>query len=325
MQLRKRYIANAVSVFFSIIPFVIFGQQEPQFSQYMFNHLGINPGVIGTNEAICAFGLYRQQWLGFEDTEGNDVAPETYTINLDAPIRFLRGGLGLSITSDKLGFEGNTIVKFGYAYHLKVGNGIMGLGAMVSFNDKSVDFSKLKPVDDDPILTQLGKESDMLVDASVGVFYRVPELFYVGISSTQVLQSRGKALGKVEGAEFKMQLRRHYYLTGGYEFTFPGNPAFTVTPSMLFKTDGASFQVDATALLNYKDRFWGGVSYRLQDAIVVMLGVSYKNIRIGYSYDITTSSLGGSYSSGSHEVMAGYCFKLEVEKLRQSYKNTRFL
>ncbi len=325
MQSRKRYIRNAVSAFFLVMPCIIFGQQEAQFSQYMFNNLGFNPGVAGTSEAINAFGLYRQQWLGFEDTEGNDVAPETYTITLDAPIRLIRGGLGLTITSDKLGFEGNTMVKFGYAYHLKVGNGIMGLGAMVSFNDKSVDFSQLKPVDDDPILTQLGKESDMLVDASVGVFYRVPEQYYVGISSTQILQSKGKALGKVEGKDFRMQLKRHYYLTGGYEFTFPRNPAFTVTPSMLFKTDGASFQVDASAMLNYKERFWGGLSYRLQDAIVVMLGVNYKNIRIGYSYDVTTSALGGSYSSGSHEVMAGYSFKLEVEKLRQSYKNTRFL
>ena len=325
MQTSKRYIINAVVAFVLFIPCTAFGQQEAQFSQYMFNHLGFNPGVAGTGEAICVYGLYRQQWLGFKDTEGNDVAPETYSITLDAPIRFLRGGVGLAVSSDKLGFEGNTMVKLGYSYHLKVGSGVMGLGLMASFNDKTVDFSKMKPVDDDPLLTQLGKESDLLIDASVGVFYNVPDQYYVGISSTQILQSSGKALGKADGEEFKLKLKRHYYLTGGYEFTFPRNPAFTITPSLLLKSDGASFQVDASAMLNYKERFWGGVSYRYQDAIVVMLGVHYKNIRIGYSYDVTTSSIGGSYSSGSHEVMAGYCFKLEVEKLRQSYKNTRFL
>ncbi len=325
MQKSRRYIINAVCAFYFLIPCISFGQQEAQFSQYMFNHLGFNPGVAGTNEAICAFGLYRQQWLGFEDMEGNNVAPETYTITLDAPVRFLKGGVGLAVTSDKLGYEGNTMVKLGYAYHLNVGNGIMGLGLMASFNDKSLDFSKLKPVDDDPILAQLGKESDMLIDASLGVFYRVPDQYYVGISSTQLLQSRGKVLGKTDGKEFRMQLKRHYYLTGGYEFTLPGNPAFTITPSALFKSDGASFQMDLSAILNYKERFWGGLSYRFQDAVVVILGVQYKNIRIGYSYDVTTSSIGGTYSSGSHEVMAGYCFKLEVEKLRQSYKNTRFL
>lgn len=325
MQIKLQKTANFIRVFFLVLPCFVMAQQEAQFSQYMFNHLGFNPGVAGTNEAICAFGLYRQQWVGFRDTEGNRVAPETYSITVEAPLRFIKGGLGLAVSSDKLGFEKNTMVKLGYSYHLKLGTGVVGLGLMISFNDKSVDFSKLQPVDEDPILSQLGEESDMLIDGSIGAFYRVPERFYIGISSTQIREAAGKSLSESQGETFRLKLKRHYYLTGGYHLTLPRNPEFTITPSLLFKSDGASYQVDLTAMVNYKDRFWGGLSYRYQDAVVVMLGVHYKNIRIGYSYDVTTSSIGGSYSNGSHEVMAGYCFKLEVEKLRQSYKNTRFL
>jgi type IX secretion system PorP/SprF family membrane protein len=300
-------------------------QQEPQFSQYMFNRIGFNPGVAGTSEAICAFGLYRQQWVGFEDMEGNKVAPVTYTITVDAPVRILHGGLGLAITSDKLGFEENTSVKLGYAYHIKTRNGKLGLGLMATFNDKTVDFSKLKPVDEDPLLSQLGKENDMLIDMAFGAYYLVPDQYYVGISSSQMLQSSGKSLGQVQGQDMKLKLKRHYFLTAGYEITFAGNSAFRIDPSLLVKTDLAAIQFDLSAILNFKDRFWGGFSYRFQDAFVAIIGMEYKNIRIGYSYDLTTSSIGGSYSSGSHEVMAGYCFKLDVEKLRQSYKNTRFL
>jgi type IX secretion system PorP/SprF family membrane protein len=325
MQIVRWHIRYACGAFFLIVPYLLSAQQEPQFSQYMFNRIGFNPGVAGTSEAICAFGLYRQQWVGFEDDNGNKVAPVTYTITVDAPIRILKGGVGLAITSDKLGFEDFTSVKLGYAYHIKTGNGKLGLGLMATFNDKTVDFSSLTPVDEDPLISKLGEENDMLIDAAFGAYYLVPDQYYVGLSSTQLLESTGKSLGDVQGEQMKLKQKRHYFLTAGYKFGFPGNSSFSIDPSILIKTDLGSIVFDLTAILNYKERFWGGFSYRFDDAFVAIIGMEYKNIRIGYSYDLTTSTLGGSYSSGTHEVMAGYCFKLDVEKLRQSYKNTRFL
>jgi type IX secretion system PorP/SprF family membrane protein len=196
---------------------------------------------------------------------------------------------------------------------------------MVGFLDKSIDFSKFKPIDDDPLLSQLAQERQMLADVSLGAYYRVPNQFYVGLSASQLLQSASKTLAETQNTTLKMQLKRHYYLSAGYQYTFSSNPAFEIDPSLLFKTDFASAQIDLSAVLKYNDRFWGGLSYRYQDAVVIILGMMYKNFEIGYSYDITTSTLGGSRSSGSHEIMAGYRFRLNVEKLRQSYKNTRFL
>ena len=84
-------------------------------------------------------------------------------------------------------------------------------------------------------------------------------------------------------------------------------------------------QIDLAALLEYKERFWGGVSYRLQDAVALIFGVQFKDFKIGYSYDINISKLKLPVGGGTHEFMLSYCFKLDVEKGRKSYKNTRFL
>ena len=112
-----------------------------------------------------------------------------------------------------------------------------------------------------------------------------------------------------------------------------GLSGFEITPSTLIKTDGVSLQFDVNAMVDYlNNKFWAGLSYRKTDAVVIMLGLKpfgpgpYENLKIGYSYDITTSAMGGSgMSSGSHEIYVGYCFKIEMVKPVESYKNLRFL
>jgi hypothetical protein len=80
------------------------------------------------------------------------------------------------------------------------------------------------------------------------------------------------------------------------------------------------------AILKYENRFWGGVSYRVQDAVTVLAGLNWNNFKFGYSYDITTSKLGGAgKSNGSHELFLRYCFKIEIPHPVKSYKNTRYL
>jgi hypothetical protein len=119
-------------------------------------------------------------------------------------------------------------------------------------------------------------------------------------------------------------MRRTFYLAGGYEWIVPNRPAFEVLPSALIMFDGAVFQFNASALVLYNKKFYGGLGYRFQDAVSVLAGVYVKGIHIGVAYDINTSAL-SKYNNGNLEIILNYCFKIDTDKYRKSYRNTRFL
>ncbi|MEI6122072.1 MAG: type IX secretion system membrane protein PorP/SprF [Bacteroidota bacterium] len=335
--MKKIYL---VILFFSF-SVIAFAQQESQFTQNMFTNMFINPGYAGINKQICLTTLYRQQWTGFTDTytdisgaqQTHKGAPQTILLSVDAPIRALRGGIGLSIFSDKLGFESNLGVKLAYSYHQPLPLGVLGIGIQVGFLNKTIDFTNFNPIQaDDPLLmNQTGKKSTFITDIAAGLFYNIPGKAYVGISSTQLIQSKIK----VSVPNIDSKLKRTYYLTGAYHWTIPGAPNWELSPYLLIKTDFASAQYDITAMCKWKNMIWGGISYRVQDAFAIILGAypfnqpsmkpALQQLRIGYSYDITTSALGkGGRSSGTHEIMLGYCFKIVTNPKITKYLNVRF-
>lgn len=303
---------------------LIRAQQSPHFAHNMFNQMAFNPGYAGSNDAICVTGIIRQQWVGFQDEEGNDVAPETFLVSINSPVNILHGGLGATIMQDKIGFQKNIMFKLAYSYRFNLGVGSLGVGAQFGFYNETIDFSKfIASQEDDPILKPSGEESDMLFDAGFGAYYLVPNKYWVGLSTVRILQSRGLPVS--ENGESVYQLKRHYFLTAGYDFIWPTNSSFEITPSLLAKTDGAVTQVDLNALLKYNNKVWGGLSYStfmVMDPLSVLVGMRIKDVRIGYSYGIPTSAIG---SGGSHEIMLRYCFKIDIEGGRSSYRNTRFL
>ncbi len=314
-----------ITFFFLLVGSVILQAQElPQYTQYMFTKLALNPGYAGAANGICVTGLVRQQWVGFKETssdgDGNSssvsVAPETYLVSVHSPVKVLRGGLGATIVQDKIGHFNDIYLNLNYAYQTTLGAGDLGIGIQLSLLNKSIDFGKLDFIDpNDPILRDKADETDMYFDVGFGLYYRIPDNYYAGISVLQLLESEKK-----DGTQFK--LKRQINLMGGFEFQFPNTPAIDVMPSLLIKTDLASTQYDLTTLLRYKNKFWGGVTYRYQDAVALIVGFDYKNFNIGYSYDINTSAIG---TTGTHEIRASYCFKIEIDKVRKIYRNTRFL
>lgn len=295
------------------------GQQEAQFSHNMFNNMAINPGYAGLRNAICATALARQQWVGFRDEERNRLNPETYSFTVDAPIPFIRGGLAIGFLQDQLGYETSLGVKLAYAYHMDMDYGKLGIGAQFGFLDKRFDFSELTPLADEQMLSG-AEESRMFIDGALGVFYKMEDRAWAGLSVSQIAQTQR------EIGDASYQLRRHLYLTAGYNYTLPEQPAFVLSPSVLFKTDFGSWQTDINALITFRERFWGGVSYRLQDAAVILLGLTFEQISIGYSYDVTLSPLGRSGRSwGSHEILVRYCFSLDIDRIDKIQRNVRFL
>jgi type IX secretion system PorP/SprF family membrane protein len=322
-NMKKLYLLIAL-----VVPSLFLtAQQEAQFTQHNYAILPFNPGYAGSNGAICLTSLVRQQWMGFKDPNGVSTSPQTLLFTLDAPVKILKGGLGLTVMKDQLGYENNINLKLGYAYRLNIGMGTLGIGLQGGFQNKTIDFSKFVPIQDGDLrLINRNQESDMIFDLSFGLFYKVPNQYYVGLASTQMLQQEGNL------SSTGVELKRHYFITGGYEWVYPEEPSLVLEPSVNIKTDFVSAQYDIMAIAKWDGRFWGGLSYRFQDAVAMVLGVrpfetgSMAGLHIGYSYDFTTSDLGRKGRSiGSHEIMLRYCFNIERPPVFHSYKNTRML
>ncbi len=298
-----------------------YGQQAPAFTQYSAAYMFVNAGYAGMGEGICVSALARQQWAGFKDAEGNKVSPQDFLINADAPVKVIHGGVGGAIIQDKLGFETNVAIRLAYAYHLRISAGTLGMGVGVNLINRNIDFSKFHPVQpNDPVLLS-AKEGAMMFDGNIGFFFRGNSNYYVGLSATNILESKGKNLS-TSGTTIRYQTDRTFYLMAGYSFVFPNHPRFEIIPSLLIQSDIVSTQYNVSAVVNYNSKFWGGVNYRYQESIGFMAGVYFKQFRFGYSYDISTLSMG---IPGSHEITLSYCFKIKVDKNKTKYKNTRFL
>lgn len=313
----------AVTLMFSGL--LAFGQQDPQFSQNMHNRLFPNPGVAGSNDAICASLLGRQQWVGFEGR------PETYLLSVHAPVKMLRGGVGLSLYGDRLGNESNAGAKLAYAYRLKgLGTGTLGIGIAIGFQNKSLsnNWDAIDGTAGDVAIPNGTSVSDFAIDGDFGLYYKIPGKLYLGLSATHLAEQSWDQSGGTGASAFSFgyQAARHYYIQAGY--THELTSTLDLKPSVFVKSDGSIAQFDLNVGVEWNKMLYGGVSYRLQDAIVPMLGLRKEmgdcTLNIGYSYDVTTSLL-RQHSTGSHELFLGICCKLAPPPKVQKHKTVRFL
>lgn len=315
---KLRYIMMVV---FVAVSGLLMSQQAPMFTNYSNSYASVNPGFGGLSDGINVMGIYRDQWTGFKDMNGNAVAPKTMLFSGDMPVKLLHGGASLSIMNDKIGFEDNVNINLGYSFHLDLGGGTLGIGMAFNMINRTVDFGKFHPnVENDPILPT-GEEDGMMLDANFGVFWQIPETFYIGFSATNLFESKGKELSSNATSSASFVGDRTFYLMAGYEYQF-NNPVFKLLPSVCIMSDIASTQFNAGAKLLYNNKVWGGINYRYQESIAAMVGFKFKDIQISYAYDINTM---GISVQGSHEVCISYLFKMNLEKSPRIYHNLRYL
>lgn len=304
-----------------LVKLAAFSQQDPQFTNNMFYKLGVNPGFAGAEGKISGLILNRYQWEGFIG------APKTLIFSAEAAIDAFGspGGIGLNVVSDELGFEKNTQINFNYAYQKTLGLGNLGIGLSLGLFSKSINGEWEVPEDNLGIFTQPGSDpgipqgevSQMAVDAGFGL-YLSSNKYYLGASVTHLNQASIKFSDLAS-----TYMARHYYLMGGYNIKL-SDPLFELRPSFLFKSDLAGWQLDLNTNIVFDDRFWGGISYRVQDAIALLMGMEMENgLRFGYSFDLVTSAL-SRYGFGSHEIFVSYSLDLEKNR-NQKYKSIRFL
>ena len=312
---------------FSITGLVSFAQQDAQFSMNMFNRLSVNPGYTGTNKALCATILYRDQWDKFPG------APKTGLLSIDYG-QIAHGGVGFTIDQDQLGFDKTLKAKLSYSFHIPIGpTGILGIGLDAGMINKSLTGNFIAP---DGTSTLGGGGTDNAIpwtgtgsttyDVGFGLYY-TNEKLYVGLSSlhlpAQKINEKSSAGNTYPlSYDFQYQVARHYYVMAGYKFQL--GTQFDLTPSILTKSDASSTQLDFNLLARWNKMVFIGASYRLTDAIPVMVGMEWKGFKLGYAYDVTLSAL-KAHSAGSHELMLGYCHKFVKPEHKQGHMNVRFL
>ena len=320
-------IFTTLTVAFAALTSVSFAQQDPQFTQFMHSKLIYNPGYAGTSEAICANVLYRQQWVNFPG------APRTGLISFDMPIGQLPIAIGLNVMSDQIGFDKTLFARLALAYNRHIGAGVLGVGIDGGILQKQFNGNWITPdgntVADASIPAYTAGTGTNVVttsglnklsyDFGFGAYYSIANKMYVGISSSHLT-----AQDIAQSSTIKYQIARHYYLVGGYTFELGEGGKHGINPNVKVKSDAASTQLDINLTYIYNQKFWLGLSYRMQDAIAPMVGYKWKGMKIGYSYDLTMSKIKG-YSAGTHEIMLGYCFNVKKPKKVSSYQNARFL
>ncbi len=303
-------------VFFILVVIPGYAQQDPQFSQNMFNIMMFNPGSVGSKNAICATAINRQQWMGFEG------APVSSVFTVNSPFRLLGAdhGAGLHIMSDEIGYETNLSIYASYAYRMNAWNGKLGIGAGFGMINSSLDAEWTIPGGNpagDPSIPA-GNESVLTMDFSAGLFYYTEDL-HLGISATHVNQPAIEYTPQAQPF-----LSRHYYFTAGYGL-YLDNPSYRVLPNIHLQSDGVMTQLNLGSIVEYDNKLWGGIFYRFGAAIVGMAGFElFNGINIGYSYDFSTTAI-MSHNKGTHEFMLRYCFDLGVDRSPQRYRSIRIL
>lgn len=311
-------------------------QQDPQFTHYMYSDFLINPGVAGSG-GICATGIFRQQWAGFQDTwddletgktEKYSTAPQEVLITFHAPVKALHGGLGLAVCQDKYGYQNDIGVKLAYSFKVNFGGGTLGIGVAGDFLSRIIQGEKYHPKEEGDPKVVTSNVSDFYIDAAFGLYYINPDKWFAGMSATHLITGEGK--------NTHQKTARHFYFYGGYEFALPFNPNWSLKPCAMIKTDFVKAQYDLTVLTEWTKIVWGGVSWRIdRDAVALLVGArpfinsstAARGLEFGVSYDITTSRLGYNHkrSFGGPEIMIKYCFTIIPPVSVYGYKNTRLL
>lgn len=288
-------------------------QQNPMYTQYMYNMSLINPAYAIDDLGLLKIGgIYRNQWAGIEG------APETASF-------FAHTGLserveaGISIVHDEIGEvvkENNIFADVAYVLPVSENTKLsFGVKAGVTFFD--ADLSALDAINDnDPALQNI---SEVFPNFGVGT-YLFGENYYVGLSAPNIFTA--KHIENESGLAQLGEENIHYFLTGGYVFDLNENvklkPAF-----MMRAVQGAPLSVDLTANVLLYNRFEAGLSYRVGSAVMGLVNFRVTpELRIGYAYDYITSNL-GEFNDGTHEIMV--LFDLDLLGLSKGYnKSPRF-
>lgn len=303
-------IMKSIIVFFVLIltGIVSFGQQDAQFTQYMYNTININPAYAGSRGFMSIFALHRTQWVGL------DGAPVTNSFSVNTPISNSKIGVGISFINDRIGPTNENKISADVSYFIRTSENFrLSFGLKATATIFNLDISRLNPVSqNDPQFQNLNNSFTPNFGAGL---YLHSEKTYIGISVPNFIESDKYDSNSV--AMFKEKM--NYYLIAGHVIDISENLKFK--PTLLTKiVEGAPLQVDVSGNFLINNKFVLGGAYRWSAAFSAMAGFQIsEGIFVGYGYDKETTNL-ANYNSGSHEIF----LRFELSRAYNKITSPRF-
>lgn len=289
---------------------VTHAQQEPQYSQYMYNMSTVNPAYATGQSGLISTGiLYRKQWTGIEGS------PQTANVFANIPMN-QKIELSVNYVNDKIGDAipvTNDYANVDFAYITRISDKArLSYGLKAGINSFRIDPSG-SDVATDPAFADNTSTTQLNIGAGLYLF---TNNFYAGISSPNLLPSDID----IDGIGVA-QTKTHIYGVFGYVFDFVNE--VKLKPSMVIKQvldSPLTFDLSINSLIY--DKFELGISYRYTDSFIALAGFNItKNLKVGYSYDFSVSELSG-YNNGSHEIVL--LFNFDLLKYSKKYSSPRF-
>ncbi|WP_222983624.1 type IX secretion system membrane protein PorP/SprF [Flagellimonas meishanensis] len=307
-NLVKKKYQPLVFVFVLFWGTTLFGQQDAQYTQYMYNTVSVNPAYAGSRGHLSIAALYRNQWLGL------DGAPETQTLNLHTPMGYRGVGLGISIVNDKIGPTSETYFDVDFSYTIQTSfEGKLSFGLKASAHMLDIRYSELDEFNIDPQLqAQQDIQNKFSPNIGAGVYYHT-ERFYAGLSAPRILETTHFDESSISTAKEQI----NFYAITGYVWDL--NPFLKFKPTLLTKmVQGAPLQVDLSANFMLNEKFVGGLAYRWDAAFSGLFGFHISDsMFIGLAYDREITELGAAtFNDGSFEVIFRYDFIRNVGNLK---------
>ena len=301
---------KSIIVFFVLIltGIVGFGQQDAQFTQYMYNTININPAYAGSRGFMSLFALHRTEWVGI------DGAPVTNSFSVNTPISNSKIGVGISFINDRIGPTNENKISADVSYFIRTSENFrLSFGLKATATIFNLDISRLNPVSqNDPQFQNLNNSFTPNFGAGL---YLHSEKTYIGLSVPNFIESDKYDSNSV--AMFKEKM--NYYLIAGHVIDISENLKFK--PTLLTKiVEGAPLQVDVSGNFLINNKFVLGGAYRWSAAFSAMAGFQIsEGIFVGYGYDKETTNL-ANYNSGSHEIF----LRFELSRAYNKITSPRF-
>lgn len=301
-------INKLVLAFIVMISCGAMAQQEPQYTQYMYNPSQINPAYSGSLGYATTFGLYRAQWIGLEG------APKTANFSFHKPIENSKVGYGINILNDRIGPSELTYVNVDFSYTLLFGDDSrLAFGIKAGGELLNIDYTKLSQYNPGDVLYQnnLNKFSPNI---GAGIFYYTEDS-YIGLSVPMMLNTTFYD----EVAVSTANRRQNFYLSAGKVYDL--NYDIKFKPAIIAKVvSGAPLQLDLTANFLINEKITAGLAYRMSAALSGLVGFQVTDkLFIGYGYDRETTRL-SNFNSGSHELF----LKFDLFNKFQNIETPRF-